>query len=205
MVKRKNEGENKALFYFAVALLIVSGIVFAVNVGKIVNITGRATGTANLTIEGTTRINFTTSNINWASGTVGEDRTYATLNTSADANAVIGGNWTSNTAGLILENNGNVNITLDLAAGKTATTLLGGTGPSYSWNISNTEPFSCNETGMNAGLDIFEEVNTSARACGVFGFLDAADEIRIDIALVIPYDSSTGTLGDTITATSTAI
>ena len=55
--------ENKNLFYFALILLIVSLIVFFININKVIEVTGHATGTANLSVEQRIEINFTT-NIN---------------------------------------------------------------------------------------------------------------------------------------------
>jgi hypothetical protein len=46
---------------------------------------------------------------------------------------------------------------------------------------------------------------TTAIFCGRFQFADTADVIRIDFNLTIPSDSSTGALGDTITATALAV
>jgi hypothetical protein len=195
---------NKFLFYFSVLLLAVSLVVFFFNVSRMVNITGKVTGTANLSIETVTSINFTTSNINWGSGMVTSGSTNATLNTAAGANNVTNGNWTGNTAGLVIENNGNKNVTLDLSAAKNATSLLGlgSTIPSeYQWNVSNVEVGSC--TGGQLGL--FLNVNGTYRACTQFLFNNSADTMRIDLRLVIPTDSLTGALSDTITATATAM
>src|SRR3989344_5384979 len=100
--------ENRNLFYFALILLVVSLIVFFININKVIEVTGHATGTANLTIEQKAEINFTTNSINWASGsvTVGQSKAILVSN-----NTVTNGNWTANSAGLVLENIGNENAT----------------------------------------------------------------------------------------------
>jgi len=218
---KKNDNELKKinhniLLYFAIFLLAISLIVFSVNIIKIMRITGRATDTGeiNLTVESKTQINFTTDEINWGSGSVSAGASNATLNTAGGANNVTNGNWTGNTAGLVVENIGNKNVTLDLKTGNNATALLGGTNPSYQYNVTNVEAGSCtNSTGgnnMSSGISLgnFYDVNTTdpgTRVCDVFAHTDSIDTIRIDIKLVIPSDSKTGKITDTITATATTI
>lgn len=195
--------ENNLLFYLALALLILSVLAFSLNVTKLIRITGYAasTGSINLTVESRTQINFTTSMINWSSGAVTSGSPSATLDTSAGT--VTNGNWTAVSSGLVLENIGNVNATLDLGAIKNASSLIGGTTPTYKWNMSNVEAGSCiNSSGMNLG--VFYEVNGTIRICGNFLNNNSKDTMRIDFQLVIPSDSLTGALNDTITATATA-
>ena len=199
--------QDKLLFYFAVVFLIVAVVIFGVNVVKLAQITGRATDSAtiNLTVENKTAINFTTNNINWGSGSVDPGADNATLNTAGGANNVTNGNWTGNTAGLVLENIGNRNVSLNLSFGTNADGLLGGTNPVYQYNVTNAEPGSClNSTGGTDGLNLGSWVNADTTpdvVCGRFLFNDSSDSIRIDIKLVIPSDSKTGTISDTITAT----
>ncbi len=209
--RNKTKQASKLLFYFAIALLVVSLIVFFVNIDKFFKITGKAIGTANLTIESVTNINFTTNNINWGSGSVSSGQASATLNTAAGANNVTNGNWTGNTAGLVIANIGNNNVSIDLKTGKTNATLLGGTTPDYEYNVTNVESGSClNSTGGTDGLSLgsFSDVNTTdpgTRVCGRFRYATASNTIRIDIKLIIPSDSVTGAVGDIITATATGV
>jgi hypothetical protein len=203
---------GQKLFYFALALLAVSLVVFSFNVSKIMSITGHVTGTANLSIGTTTQINFTTYIINWGSGQVNPGLTYATLNTSVNgALNVSGGNWTNNNAGLVLKNIGNVNVTLVLQTGKDANALLGGTSPGYQWNITDVVAGTGAVSGClftsNITEGAFANVNSSASGttvCTTFSPNVSANAIRIDIALVVPSDSKTGAIGDIITATATA-
>ncbi len=164
-----------------------------------------STGEANLTVESDATIAFTTSQINWGSGRVNAGQSSAGLNTF-ETNNVTNGNWTLQAGGgLRIQNNGNVNLTLNLSGTKTAAQLVGGTGPSYRWNISNAETGSCpNSSGGTTSLplDTFYDVNTStALFCTFFHYDNTQDSIRIDFNITIPSDSSTGALGDTITAT----
>ncbi|MGV8130868.1 MAG: hypothetical protein ACP5N7_02080 [Candidatus Pacearchaeota archaeon] len=201
---------SKAITIFAVFVFIIS--IFSVGVFYLSartlfsTISGYATsvGEANLTVESTVIINFTTSQINWGSGRVNSGQPSAGLNTFA-TNNVTNGNWTlQNPGGLRIENLGNVNVTLNLTGTKTAAQMIGGTGPSYKWNVTSFEAGACtNATGGSGALPLisFYDVNTSSTLfCNRFQFLDDRDVIRIDFNLTIPSDSLTGALGDTITA-----
>ncbi len=165
------------------------------------------TGIVNITVESAAAINFTTNNINFQSGRVNVGSVNSTLDTSVGT--VTNGNWTANSAGFVIENIGNNNVTLDLATGKTAATFLGGTSPLYQYNVSDIEPLSClNSTyGTSAlNLGVFTDVNITSpgtRICNVFAYTDANDKIRIDVKLVVPSDSVTGALSDTWTTTAT--
>ena len=164
-----------------------------------------STGVANLTIDTQAIINFTTNSINWGSGRVDNGQTVAQLTTLETSN-VTNGNWTLTTpGGFRIVNIGNVNVTLDLLAGKTAATFIGGTTPGYQWNVSNVESGSCanNQTFLGFWVNI-NTTSPGTRFCGNFTFYDTLDSIRIDINLSIPYDASTGIRTDTLTATATA-
>ena len=163
-----------------------------------------STGTANLTVESTADINFTNGFLNWSSGRVNQGAANATLDTALGT--VTNGNWTAVTNGFQIENIGNVNVTLDLLAGKDANSFLGGTAPLYRYNVTNNETGSClNQSAFNFGQ--YYDVNTTSpgtRICTNFLFNDSKDRIRVDLRIIIPSDSLTGVLGDTWTATGTA-
>ncbi|MBI2124370.1 hypothetical protein HYT92_01125 [Candidatus Pacearchaeota archaeon] len=194
---------NDFLFIFAVVVIFLALANIAIMLNKI-NITGHATGTgtANLTVGNWTAVNFTTSIVNWGSGVVQAGQLNATLDTLGQ---VANGNWTNVTSGLILENIGNVNVTIDIKTGKTAATFLGGTAPQYLLNFTNNETGSCyNQT--NVALGSWTAVNTTdpgTRVCNNFTFYNSSDAMRIDIKIAVPYDSLTGALSDIITATAT--
>jgi len=208
MVKR--DAGSKVITVFAVFVFIISlfsvGVFYLSARALFSTISGHATsvGEANLTVESAVIINFTTAQINWGSGRVNSGSPSAGLNTF-ELNNVTDGNWTlQNAGGLRLQNLGNVNVTLNLSGTKTAAQLIGGTSPTYQWNITNVESSSClNSTGGTDALaiNLFYNVNTTtALICPRFQFVDSADTIRIDFNLTIPSDSFTGALGDTITA-----
>ncbi len=212
-IKKSSKIEN-ILLILAIAAVVVSIIGAGITYNYLTAFKNRLTGfgiqtgTINLTVESSVEVNFSTSNINWSSGRVTSGQTFATLNTSVHgAGNVTNGNWTSNDKGLVIENIGNVNVSLRFDFGTDAAGLLGGTNPSYLFNVTNNESGSCTaangstETGY-LNLSSFINANdTGTSFCPRFRFSDSSDLMRIDIALVIPYDSKTGALNDTITAT----
>ena len=216
IVKKSNKTDNVLLVLALVAVIvsvISAGITYNYLTAFRNKITGYgvSTGTINLTIESTVSVNFTTNNINWSSGTVTEGGVkYATLNTSVHGPGnVTNGNWTGNDKGLVIENTGNVNVSLQFAFGTNAGGLLGGSADnrSYLFNVSNNESGSCTAANgsTEAGylnLSSWLTVNTSGTSfCPIFQYLDDNDTIRIDIALVIPSNAIPRSTNDTITAT----
>jgi hypothetical protein len=203
--------KESGLTNFLVVILVIASIMsisfFYLSAKDFFNtISGYATssGEVNLTVESDATATFTTSQINWGSGRVNSGQQSAGLNTF-ETNNVTNGNWTlQNSGGLRIQNNGNVNLTLNLSGSKTAAQMIGGTNPSYKWNISNVEAGSCrNSSGGTTGLQLntFFNVNTSSVLfCDFFHYNNSQDSIRIDFNLTIPSDSFTGSLGDTITA-----
>jgi hypothetical protein len=215
---KKENSKSDVLFVLSIFFLVLSISIFIVNINKTLDITGRATGSLNLTIEDLTSINFTTRIINWSTGAVTPGKTVATLNTATGT--VTNGNWTANSAGLIIENNGNQNLSIDLLAGKTAAAFVGGGLGDYQYNVSNSEQGSCNATNgsrvmgatSNYSVGSFVNVNTTVettsgtRVCEIFRFEDDRDVIRLDIILNITSTANiTGFIGDVITATATAL
>ncbi|MDP3026450.1 MAG: hypothetical protein Q8N63_01990 [Nanoarchaeota archaeon] len=204
--RNKNKQASKFLFYFAIALLVISLAVFFMNVDKFFKITGKAIGTANLTISSVTSINFTTNNINWGTGAVASGQSNATLNTAYNnASNVTKGNWTGNTAGLVIENIGNINVSILIKSGVNAATLLGGNGPEYQYNFSDSaESGSCSFNATTVEGTFYDANTTDRQVCNNLAIDQSTDTLRIDVKLVIPSNSKTGAIGDIVTATATA-
>ncbi|MBI2632331.1 hypothetical protein HYW75_04980 [Candidatus Pacearchaeota archaeon] len=213
---------EKLLLFVAIIAVVVSGLSvlftsISIQDFKTNWITGfpTATGTANLSVESAATINFTVYEINWSSGRVNTGDPNATLDTSAGT--VVRGNWTANSRGLILINQGNTNVSLQINTGKTAATFIGGTNPVYQWNVSAQfgNQSAClnatNGTTIDSGahtfnLSVFTGVSTSAfLVCDKFQYHPQNNTIRIDIRIQVPSNSFTGSLNDLITATATAI
>jgi hypothetical protein len=198
------------LMIVAIVAVIASLVATGITLFSIVNLSARisgfaaTTGTANLTVESSASVNFTTDTVDWGSGRLDPGVTGANLFT-VGAGSVNGGNWTAK-SGLILENIGNTNVTLNLSGAKTASTFIGGTNAVYKFNVSDNEASSCLNTSggqmFAEGLG-FNDVHTTVNYtyCDPFVYHAAQDTIRIDFNVTIPEDSSTGALGDVITAT----
>lgn len=194
------------LLVVAVVAVVVAFVGVGITYNSLLSLRGNAftgfasqSGTVNLSVESGAVINFTTDNINFGSGIVNTGQSSATLDS---VNGVTNGNWTAPGHGFVVENIGNVNLTFNLATGKSAATFIGGTGSTYKYNVTNVESGSCAVVGFVLGL--YNTVNTTAGGtivCTSFGYNNGADTIRIDVQLVVPTDSFTGALGDTFTAT----
>jgi hypothetical protein len=202
---------DNILLVFALVVVLVSIVANGFTFFSIINLASQITGfstsgEANLTIETLASVNFTTGSINFGDGVVTSGSSDASLDTLGSG-TVTNGNWSAQ-SGLILVNDGNVNVTLNLTGDKSAGDFIGGTNPVYEWNVSNVEANSCvnftgvDETGMN--LNTFHDVNTSlgdSVKCGIFRFEEANDQIRIDFNLTVPLDAPTGAKFDLINAT----
>jgi hypothetical protein len=211
-MKNNKVGSDNLLLIIAVIAVTVSimgaGLTYNYLNSFRNKLTGFATtGIVNLSVESVMSINFTTSIINWGSGRVNDGQANATLDTSRSGSTnVTNGNWTGNTAGFVVENIGNKNVTMNISFGKDAAGLLGGGSPRYQYNVTNNEGIGgcLNSTGGTDDLVLgtFMTANTTITSvCPKFLYDDTRDVIRVDLKLVIPSDSKTGTLTDTITAT----
>lgn len=169
--------------------------------------TSTSTGTANLTIESAIQINFSINSINWGSGRVNAGKDYAVLDSDG---TVFQGNWTTVSQGLVLDNLGNVNVTLNLETGKNAAQFIGGGAgaipdPVYQWKITENLTDSCiNATGPAYGYNAYATVNSTAGGtlfCNPFQFGTNKNKLNIDINITVPVDAAPGLHGDIITAT----
>ena len=157
------------------------------------------TGVVNVTVSSSAAINFTTDFVNFGAGSVTDGSAGATINTET---TVTGGDWSATSTGLVIENIGNVNVSLGLKADKAAAAYLGGTSPTFKYKVNETS----GNTGSCAGntASSYTSFTTGdVEVCPVFEFNDSKDEIDIDIEIYIPSDSNIGELTATITATGT--
>jgi len=204
---------DNALLTIAVIAVLISGIGVGFTYYTVTGFQAWLTGlvtdtaTANVTISTTEAINFTTDNIDWGTGYIFSGYINATLRTDNIDN--VGGNWTNISQGFVLENIGNINVSLNISTDKSAAQFIGGTaggGPVYQYNVTNVEAGSCtNSTGFDLGT--YYDVNYTSpgpSVCDVFEYLDGKDSIRIDIKVVIPNDAA-GTKGSIMTATATPV
>ncbi len=190
----------------AVAITII-GLGVTYNSLSVFNnfLTGFATenGTVSVNIQTIASINITSANnapgktLNWGSGTFNAGASHALLVSNG---TVVNGTWTSIAKGFVVENVGNLNVTLNISAVSAASTFLGGTSPLFQYKFSNNESGSCT---FSAGVENTwkEFTTTSTAACSKFHFVDTSDRINLDILVKIPNNGKTGALTNTVVLT----
>jgi hypothetical protein len=204
----------------AVALSIVGLFTTLNKIGEIRQ-TGYAPqtqGNATLEVVGVASINFTNFLINWTTGSVNntgacQPFSYTILNTSGGLFCSSTPGWIAVNNGLVLENDGSVNINLTLSSDKNAAQFIGGDSPvtpQYQWWLNTVPADGDGETGSCVAgfLDSsgWVDVSTTSRnVCQNFTHPTANDEIEIDLQIRIPQNAPVGVKISTITATATAI
>ena len=196
---------NNALVVIAVIVTVFALANFVVTVNKMNGLTGHVsdTGTANLTVETTAQLVFTTGHdvANWQSGSVTAGQTSATLDTEG---TMTNGNWTVVNNPLTLENQGNTDLNVTLKTSNDAAAFLGGTSPSYKLKITDTVS-ACN-VALGAYATTYTDASTSDQViCSNMSSTQSHNDLTLNIELVVPSDSLTGARGSVITATGTSI
>jgi len=178
----KSDNES-IIIYVSIAVIIIS--LFFIGTKT----TGYAltdTGVVNVSIATSASLNFSTALLDFGAGNTGSY-------------------WsgTAPTSGLILENNGNVNVSFTLKSNKSAATFIGGTTPDFQVKVTNNETGSCSTITSN--FSSYSTITTSEQtACSNFAYGTAMDSVAIDVQLTI-NDDATGTKTVGITATATAV
>lgn len=192
----KGISENFVLI-LAVVAVIVSIIGFSITYNSYMNqLTGYAVanGTVNVSVTGAALINFTTNNVNFGSGIAAVSTSPAYLYTNG---TIVNGNgWTPVASPFVVENIGNVNVSLAISFRNTTAEFIGGSSPEFKYNISNKEATACQAT---AGFNLntwYDASTTPNNICDKFQFYDSSDEIYINLWLKIPSDSYTGALSN---------
>lgn len=195
----------------AVFMSVVSFYVVYNSVGLFNNFfTGFVTenGTVVLTIDTRAEIKIISANgsdgskaLNWGSGVFDAGVPSALLVSNG---TVVGGNWPNITKGFVVENVGNLNVSLNISAIDDAPIFLGGTDPLFQYNVTNIKADSCIfHAGMGNAWKNFTK--NPVGVCSNFKFIDTNDSIRIDIMLKIPNDGKTGELTNTVILTYEAL
>lgn len=183
-------------FIFSVILFVLSLLSAYNSLSDLGGLTGKAVddGKINITIEEVLMVNFSVDNINWGSGSVFSNASFAYLDTLG---AVSGGNWTPVNSGFVIKNIGNLNVSLSFTTGKNAESFISGTDPSYKYRISNIDTGACiPPSGFN--LDEFYEIPSSANPSKICESFSVGSRISFDLALKIPSDSLVGNLSDEV-------
>ena len=217
---------NKLLVSLAILAVVFSLANFMIvfmKVGELRRMTGFATsyGQVNLTVATEANINISRDSINWGSGVFNDtvNQKNATLYTGQETSVVEGGNWSAPAVvgGVIIQNLGNINVSLDVAATKNATDFYGSGGsdpggvPLYQYNFTAKDAGACNG-GTGIPLGSYGDVNSSTNnICAQMGSLSIPPntyQVYMDLYLAVPADTNnTGTgneITDTFTFTGTA-
>jgi len=191
---------NETITYISIAVIAAS--LFFIGI----EITGNAlddTGRVNVTIDTSASIVFLApALIDFGNGTISPGET-AIVNSSGGKNAYWTG--TAPTEGLVLENDGNRNVSFTLMANKTFDDFIGGTDPQFELMVTENELNSCGTAGANiTNFTAYSNVTTGqVLACSQFS-PGANNSVRIDAQLTMSSDAfGAKTVG--VTATATAI
>jgi hypothetical protein len=192
---------EQSITYISIAVIAVS--LFFIGTQLTGFATTNDTAVVNVTVDTSAEIIFTTDFLNFGSGAV----TPGTVAVLDSEGTVTNGDWAPVSGELVLENIGNINVTLELMTDKLASDFIGGSAnqnfeakvTDYAGNGGNTG--AC--TGTQA-FSSYHPINTTLQtACGTaFGYTNVTDEIMIDFNMTIP-DDATGSRTITITAVGT--
>lgn len=178
---------EETIAYTSMAVIVVS--LFFIGV----ELTGHAltdTGVVNVTIASSASLYFQTALLDFSNGSVTPGQT-AIIDSESGNN----GNWEGDsvTGELILENNGNENVSFTLKANKTAQVFIGGGGgAAFKVKVSENETNSCGIAGNAiANFTSYQDITTTEQlACSNLGSDDATDTVMIDAELTIPSDAA---------------
>jgi hypothetical protein len=202
---------NRTLAMFLIAAMVISlaGTLISLNrINKMGGLTGFASsdvGNVSLFVNTTQSLIFTVSTINFGTGTVNQTSQYCNL--TSDASTPIRP-WCEGfqaATGLVLENNGNVNLSVQLASSvdvNSTSFLQGGPNAYFKWAITNNESGSCNTALSYAA---YSNVNTTAPGTMVCTDLNwsGSDTLLINVSLGIDV-TKVGSIGGQRNATFTA-
>jgi len=181
---------TEVLGYLAIAVIIISLFFISIRFTGY-DVTSNQTGVVNVTISGAGALNFSTALLDFGTGAVVGGQAGATLQSNGTG---LNASWTGpkTTGQLVLENIGNVNVSLTLSTNKTVADFIGGTAPTFKAIVADKSE----KTGACTGTQTFSSYatinQTLQTACAVFGYASAVDEIDIDFELYIPNDAITG-------------
>ncbi|MFA4960124.1 MAG: hypothetical protein WC548_00495 [Candidatus Pacearchaeota archaeon] len=196
-IKRNKFDFTDAIGYLAIVSIVVS--LFFIGF-KITGFASQSNATVNVTVSELEQINFTTNSVNFGTGAVSSGYPGANLTTEGE---VTGGTWGAVSTPLVLQNIGNVNVSLNLTSNMNATTFIG-SGADFEVKITDTSGHTGACTIAN-GFNNYKDITTTTQmVCSVLKF-GAVRSIDVDVKLYIPSTSSQGTKSAIITATGTAV
>ncbi|HQT45285.1 MAG TPA: hypothetical protein PLO51_04855, partial [Candidatus Micrarchaeota archaeon] len=113
----------------------------------------------------------------------------------------VASNMTSNVTGFTVENQGNVNVSINVTSSANAAAFIGGTSPLFKmWGVDQ-EAGSC-ATGLVAKGSAFNLGSSGSLVCGNLQYPDANDQVYAYMTITIPSDAPVSANSATITFTS---
>jgi hypothetical protein len=174
-------------------------------------------GTVQFVLQQVASLSFAINSVNFGTGFINTslNNQVCNLDTLGNNPPELCRNFTTVTQGFVLENDGTINLTIDLVSNASADQFIGGSASlnSFQWRIAHNESSSC---GNLTGPANFTEVNTTSpgtricqprfgEASSALNFLDSADTLLVNINVTIPYDALAGTKRALLIATGTAV
>lgn len=195
---------NKTLALLLAVAIVVSLVgIFTAQKGGVIRLSGHATDTSTVSFEqlSVAAINVT-NDINFGAGRVEDGETYAYLDSKSGTSTY--GNWSFAAQGILIENSGTVNLSLDVQANESSTSFVGGDAvtPKFNFNLTQEEASSC-ASGLADGE--FAANDTDYEICAVFEHVPSRNALNLTIELEVPNNAPTGARQTTLTFTGTDI
>ena len=228
----KKESNNILLIVLAIVAALLAAFnayVALQQVADLATITGYqvltnvSRGNITLSIPLNIQVEFNPFIIDWANGSIIAGRDQARLVTSNNFDIQVqNGTWINATAaqlgtrfGLVLRNAGNVNVSVNISAGKNRTdffTPANLSNTEYQWNISTNNSGVSNPAANTCGraynfsfyesfTDVVREGNIT---CRNLSYLPGQNAMRIDILISIPQSVQRRNYTDTLVAVAEA-
>ncbi len=187
--------------------------------------TGTGTSTVNITSQASIIFHAGNNTVAFGNGWVNSTESSgicvmsAVNNSIGTISAACKGNWAAGKSGFIIENNGNVNLSVEVHSDKNATEFLGGqtsgtNNMNFTFRAYNNETASCAYINDSCNSTVWlawpsDDAKTGiCNTTGGLGYDDTKDSMVIDLNLSIDYRTNktgNGTQTATITATGTAL
>ena len=201
---------NKFLAFLLVIAIVVSvvGVWYSVDrLNTFAALTGFAsqdTGYVNVTVESYASLIAVNDTVNFGTGQIAATYEFARLTTEDGGTAPA--NWTNSTVydpqPLRVENNGNVNLSVDLTSNATATQFIGGNGPDFEIAAADVGAGACASGLQSAYTDV---TGSNQTICSNLGSGDGLDEVWVNVTIQVPTGVSQGAKSATFIFTGTAL
>lgn len=161
--------------YVSIAVIVISLFFIGMRITGY-TIISNETAMVNVTVATSAALNFTTDFLDFGVGTIipGQRGLIWTNGTT------IYWNGSQPTGELVLENIGNINLSITLQTNKSVEDFLGGTSPRFGAKVSDTVGHE-GACGGTTKFSNYNDINSTAQvACSVFQYDNSLDSIDID-------------------------